>query len=68
MHLYLEGTNFRRIGRLLGINYQSAVNWINAYHQRLPTGEQAVSAPDVVELDEVFTFIGSKKEGPTSLR
>lgn len=61
MRLYLEGTNFRRIGRLLGVNYQSAVNWINAYHQRLPTGESSVAAPETVELDEVFTFIGSKE-------
>jgi hypothetical protein len=64
----LEGTNFRRIGRLLSVNYQSAVNWINAYHQSLPTGEQAVTAPETVELDEVFTFIGSKKRKPTSSR
>jgi transposase-like protein len=66
VRLYLEGTNFRRIGRLLGINYQSAVNWINAYHQRLPSGESPVTAPETVELDEVFTFIGSKKRAPTS--
>jgi transposase-like protein len=61
IRLYLEGTNFRRIGRLLSVNYQSAVNWINSYHQSLPIGEQAVSAPEAVELDEVSTFIGSKK-------
>jgi transposase-like protein len=66
VRLYLEGTNFRRIGRLLGVNYQSAVNWINAYHQRLPTGESAVTTPETVELHEVFTFIGSKKQGRTS--
>jgi hypothetical protein len=62
VRLYLEGTNFCRIGRLLGINYQSAVNWINAYHQSLPVGEPTVATPEVVELDEVFTFIGSKDE------
>jgi hypothetical protein len=31
---------------------------INSYHQSLPIGEQAVSVPEAVELDEVFTFIG----------
>lgn len=68
IRLYLEGTNFRRIGRLLGVNYQSAVNRINSYHQSLPTGEPAVAAPETVELDEVFTFIGSKKRQPLSSR
>jgi transposase-like protein len=68
IRLYLEGTNFRRIGRLLGVNYQSAVNWINADHQGLPIGEPPVPAPETVELDEVFTFIGSKKGKPTSSR
>ena len=42
IRLYLEGANFRRIGRLLSVNYQSAVNWVNAYHQSLPvTGEHS---------------------------
>jgi transposase-like protein len=68
IRLSLEGTNFCRIGRLLSVNYQSAVNWINSYHQSLPIGEQAVSAPEAVELDEVFTFIGSKKRKPISSR
>lgn len=61
IRLYLEGTNFRRPGRLLGVNHQSAVNWINTYHQSLPRGAPAVAVPQTVELDEVFTFIGSKK-------
>ena len=68
VRLYLEGANFRRIGRLLGVNYQSAVNWVNSYHHSLPTGEPAVTAPETVELDEVFTFIGSKKRKLTSSR
>src|SRR3990170_1898807 len=61
VRLYLEGTNFRRIGRVLGVNHQSVINWINSYHAALPTPEQSVVAPEVVELDELFTFVGSKK-------
>jgi transposase-like protein len=68
VRLYLEGTNFRRIGRVLGVNHQSVINWINAYHAALPTSEQSVAAPEVVELDEMFTFVGSKKRKPTSSR
>lgn len=66
VRLYLEGTNFRRIGRVLGVNHQSVVNWVNAYHAALPAAEQAVSQPETLEMDELFTFVGSKKRKPTS--
>jgi transposase len=68
VRLYLEGVNFRRIGRVLGVNHQSVINWINSYHAALPACEQPVAAPEVVELDELFTFVGSKKRKPTSSR
>ena len=59
MRLYLEGTNFRRIARVLGASHQSVINWINAYHAALPASEQSVAALEVVELDELFTCVGS---------
>jgi transposase-like protein len=64
---YLEGVNFRRIGRLLGVNHQSAVNWVNAYHSALPDAP-APPASTVLELDELFAFVNSKKRWPTSSR
>jgi transposase-like protein len=66
VRLYLEGTNFRRIGRLLSVNHQSVVNWVNAYHASLPAAEQPVPRPETLEMDELFTFVGSKKRKPTS--
>jgi transposase-like protein len=68
VRLYLEGTNFRRIGRILSVNHQSVVNWVNAYHAALPEAAPSASPPAVVELDELFTFIGSKKRKPTLSR
>lgn len=67
IRLYLEGTNFRRIGRILSVNHQSVVNWVNSYHAALPATPPA-PAPAVVELDELFTFVGSKKRKPTLSR
>ena len=66
VRLYLEGTNFRRIGRLLSVNHQSVVNRVNAYHASLPAAAQSVTAPETLEMDELFTFVGSKKARPTS--
>jgi transposase-like protein len=62
VRLYLEGTNFRRIGRLLSVNHQSAVNWVNAYHHSLPAAKRLVTKPQTIELDEMFTFVGTKKK------
>ena len=40
--MYVDGINFRRIGRLLGVHHQSVINWVrryatgvNSYHQKL---------------------------------
>jgi transposase-like protein len=87
LRLYLDGINFRRIGRLLGVNHQSVINWVNAYHNKLadtnpafPNDNPAPAAAvtqltdtrydnrtlAVLEGDEIFTFIGSKKDVPTS--
>jgi transposase-like protein len=67
LKLYLEGNNFRRIGRLLGVNHQSVVNWVNAYHKKLPLPQDiSQQTTPVVELDELFTFIGDKKSASTS--
>jgi transposase-like protein len=65
VRLYLEGTNFRRIGRILGVNHQSVVNWVNAYHSGLPAPEPPVAAPETLGMDELFTFVGSKKRRRT---
>jgi transposase-like protein len=66
VRLYLEGTNFRRIGRVLGVNHQSVINWVNSYHASLPAAETPVISPETLEMDELFTFVGSKKRKPTS--
>lgn len=68
VRLYLEGINFRRIGRILSVNHQSVINWINAYHAALPTAERPTAKPQTLEMDELFTFVGSKKVRPTSSR
>jgi insertion element IS1 protein InsB len=65
VRLYLEGTNFRRIGRILSVNHQSVVNCVNAYHASLPAAEQPLAAPETLEMDELFTFISSKKRRRT---
>ena len=69
--MVVDGANFRRAGRYLKVNHQSVVNWFNAATHKLKAEEaplQPSGESDVVELDELFTFIGDKKTKSTSSR
>lgn len=65
LRLYLEGTSFRAIGRLLSVNYVSVINWVNAHEASLPDEVSDKTPTDTVEVDELFTFIAQKKSGST---
>src|SRR5689334_4318645 len=60
VRLYVDGHNFRQIARQLKVDHKSVINSVNAH------AAQQASAPvpkDInnAELDELFTFVGSKK-------
>ena len=69
--MVVDGANFRRTGRYLKVNHQTVVNWFNAATAELKPAETpcpVVGEGDVVELDELFTFVGDKKTKSTSSR
>lgn len=53
--------NFRRIARQLRVNHQTVVNWVNAYAASLPSETALPEEMPVIELDELHSFIGNKK-------
>lgn len=58
--LYLEGLGFRSIGRFLNVSHVAVFNWIKSFGEKI---EELRSTEDieVVEIDEMHTYIGSKK-------
>ncbi len=64
LQMYVDGINFRRIGRFLGVHHQSVINWVNLYADQVPDAPVPEQVDDV-EMDELFTFIGSKKTKST---
>ena len=65
--LYVDGMNFRRIGRVLAISHQTVANWVKAYVDQLPDTPPAPEGIlEVNEMDELFTFVGAKKNVSTS--
>lgn len=68
LQLYLEGTSFRAIGRLLGLHHQTVSNWISQAADSLPTQVSDTTPTETIELDELFTFVERKKTQSTSSR
>jgi transposase-like protein len=64
IRMYVDGLNFRRIGRLLNVHHQSVINWVNAYASSLPEAPTPAEV-DEVEMDELYTFVGEKKTEST---
>jgi transposase-like protein len=60
LSMYLEGLGFHSIGRLLKVSHVTVQNWVKKYGSEL----QQVRNPKpvrIMELDELHTYIGSKK-------
>ena len=66
IRLYADGLNYRRIGRVLGVDHVTVMLWVKAHSDQLPSATPTPADVGVVELDELFSFIGTKKSGSTS--
>lgn len=64
--MYVDGLNFRRIARLLGVHHQTVINWVNAAAEYVPAAPPVPSEVETVEMDELYTFIKTKKKNSTS--
>ncbi len=60
LEMYLEGLGFRSIGRILKISHVAVYYWVKELGEKvsLPKRDEAV---EVVELDELHTYVGEKK-------
>lgn len=58
--LYLEGLGFRSIARVLKVSHVAVFNWIKSFGEKLD-GFRNTEDIEVVELDEMHTYIDSKK-------
>ena len=62
LHLYLEGNGFRAIGRILGVSNVAVLNWIHHFGEALePIRKPEDGTIEVVEIDEMFSFLQQKK-------
>jgi transposase-like protein len=59
LKLYVNGMGFRAIERVTGVNHNSVINWVKQAEQSLP--EESYEIPESAQVDELQTFVGSKK-------
>jgi len=60
LELYLEGLGFRSIGRFLKCSHVAVYNWIKAHGESIESIRSNTDV-DIVEMDEMHTYISSKK-------
>ncbi len=52
---------FRGIERVMGVHHTTAIYWVKQTGQHLADAYDPDGIPEVGELDELETFVGSKK-------
>lgn len=60
-YLYLDGLGFRSIGKFLGVGNVSVFNRIKSFGKELASLHSEKNEIDIVELDEIHSYVGSKK-------
>lgn len=64
VRLYVDGLGLRQIARQIGVVHQTVANWVAAHADGLPEPPAPPQPVAVIEQDELFTFIGTKKRRP----
>ena len=59
LNLYLEGLGFRSIGQILGFSHVAIYQWVKAFGEQVEQIKR--SAVQIVELDELHSYVGHKK-------
>jgi transposase-like protein len=60
IEMYLEGLGFNSIGRILKVSHVAVQTWVRKYGRKLEELKSGQNI-EVVELDEMHSYIGQKK-------
>jgi len=61
MRLYFEGNSSRAVARILKIGIITCLRWIKAYANKIKPKKYKNERVEVMEMDELYTFISEKK-------
>lgn len=58
--MYTNGSGVRSIERVKGVHHTTVITWVQQVGRHLPNAYDPETTPEVGELDELETFVGSK--------
>lgn len=61
LKMYLNGMGLRAIERVTEIHHTTVMHWIREEKATLPNTPQVEEIPEITQLDELQTFVGSKQ-------
>lgn len=61
LKMYVNGSGFRAIERVKKVHHTTVINWVKEVGIALPDTPDRSEIPEVTEVDELETFVGSKK-------
>ena len=61
LKMYVNGMGFRGIERVTGVHHTTVITWVRQVGELLPDAYDPETTPQVGELDELETFVRSKK-------
>jgi transposase-like protein len=68
--MHLNNVGIRKIARFTGAAPATVIAWIRKAHKAMTTSRTPLlhedAAPDVIEMDEIYTFVQKNGSGPSS--
>lgn len=59
--MYVNGMGFRGIERVSGVHHTTLLHWVRQVAIALPDAPESAEIPEIAQVDELQTFVGSKK-------
>lgn len=59
--MYVNGAGFRAIERVKKVHHTTVINWVKAIGNTMSDPPEKDEIPEVTQIDELETFVGSKK-------
>ena len=62
LRMVVNGMGYRGIERVTGVHHTTIINWHKEVGKELPDSYEPEQIPEVGEINQVYTFVGKKKQ------
>jgi transposase-like protein len=59
--LYLSGISMNMTAKIIGVSTQTIMRWIRLFYHKFANEVQQVSSVEEIEVDEMYSYLGKKK-------